>query len=260
VTRLGESTPRPVDVRLVAATNADLPAAVRAGTFRADLYARLNPAARLLIPPLRERTEDLAELMSHLLTRAFSRAPHAALLAEYTSTAGLSPAAGVTWSFGRAPHQANEVTFAYSSASWRALRGHGWPGNVRELDHLVTTVAVFALADALAAAEAGRAAEATARVVPVPSKLVRELLGAPSAALAGPGRLIIEVQPAPTLHVLSRRIESQVLRLTFDDSGGNFSAMAARLLDGDAAANARRVRLRFNQLGLRVRQGQGRKK
>jgi len=259
VTRLGESTPRPVDVRLVAATNADLPAAVRAGTFRADLYARLNPAARMLIPPLRERTQDLAELMSHLLARAFSRAPHATLLAEYTSAAGLPPAGGVALSFGRAPHDGKDVTFALSSASWRALRAHGWPGNVRELDHLVTTVAVFALADALAAVEAGRAAEATARVVPVPSKLVRDLLAAPGAALAGPGRVTIDLHPAPTLHALSRRIESQVLRLTFDDSGGDFSAMAARLLDGDAAANARRVRLRFNQLGMRVRRGPGRR-
>ncbi|HEX4459953.1 MAG TPA: sigma-54-dependent Fis family transcriptional regulator [Polyangia bacterium] len=55
VTRLGEARARPVDVKLVAATNADLPAVVAAGSFRADLYARLNPAARLTLPPLRAR-------------------------------------------------------------------------------------------------------------------------------------------------------------------------------------------------------------
>src|SRR5690606_18609338 len=62
ITRLGESAPRGVDVKVVAATNADLEAKVREGTFRADLYARLNPAARLVLPPLRERMGDLPEL------------------------------------------------------------------------------------------------------------------------------------------------------------------------------------------------------
>ncbi|MEZ4340751.1 MAG: sigma 54-interacting transcriptional regulator, partial [Sandaracinaceae bacterium] len=63
ITRLGESTPRAVDVKVIAATNANLEAKVRDGSFRADLYARLNPAARLSLPPLRERLGDLPELM-----------------------------------------------------------------------------------------------------------------------------------------------------------------------------------------------------
>lgn len=86
VTRLGETSARPVDVRLVAATNADLAAAVRAGGFRADLFARLNPAARLLVPPLRLRTEDLPELMTALLAWSFAGGLNAGLLAEYRST------------------------------------------------------------------------------------------------------------------------------------------------------------------------------
>jgi hypothetical protein len=68
----------------------------------------------------------------------------------------------------------------------------------------------------------------------------------------GPGRVVVDVQPAPTLHAQSRRIEAQIFQLAYDECGGDFAAMAARLLDGDAAANARRVRLRWNQLGLRV--------
>ena len=261
VTRLGETAPRPVDVRLVAATNADLPAAVRAGTFRADLYARLNPAARMLVPPLRERTDDLPELMSHLLARAFVGAPNATLLAEYLSAARVVGSGGVELSVGRPPHDPGNVTFALSGASMRSFRDHAWPGNLRELDHLVSTAAVFALADALAAVEAGRTTEATAKVVPIPTKLVRDLLAAPDTTVrAGAGRLTIEVRPAPTLHALSRQIEAQVLRRAFDDDRGDFQAMASRLLDGDAAVNARRVRLRFNQLGLRVRRDAGRKK
>lgn len=260
VTRLGETSPRPVDVRLVAATNADLPAAVRAGAFRADLYARLNPAARMVVPPLRERMDDLPELISHLLVRAFASAPNATLLAEYVSAARLDGCRGVALSIGRAPNHPTHLSFALPSASLRALRAHSWQGNVRELDHLVSTVAVLTLADALAAVEAGRAGLATLGVLPVPTKLLRELLGAPDAtAPAGEARLAVELRPAPTLHALSRNIESQVLRQVFEDRQGDFQAMAARLLVGDAAANARRVRLRFNQLGLRVRRAGGRK-
>ncbi|HJK91964.1 MAG TPA: sigma 54-interacting transcriptional regulator, partial [Polyangiaceae bacterium LLY-WYZ-15_(1-7)] len=73
VTRLGENRPRPVDVKLVAATHADLEAAVREGSFRADLYARLNPAARLVLPPLRERVEDLEALARVFVERLFAR-------------------------------------------------------------------------------------------------------------------------------------------------------------------------------------------
>jgi hypothetical protein len=71
--------------------------------------------------------------------------------------------------------------------------------------------------------------------------------------------MAIDMQPAPTLHALSRRIESQVFRQAFLESGGDFQTLAARFLEGNAATNARRVRLRFNQLGLRVRRGAGRK-
>jgi len=125
---------------------------------------------------------------------------------------------------------------------------------------VVTTAAVFALADALAAVEAGRATGDAAPLLPLPPKLVRELIALPGAAgAAGHGRVLVDVAPAPTLHVLSRRIEAQIFRLAYDESGGDFAAMAARLLDGDAASNARRVRLRFNQLGLRARKA-GKKK
>ena len=260
VTRLGETTPRPVDVRLIAATNADLAAAARAGSFRADLYARLNPAARLLMPPLRERIDDLPELMAALLARAFASGPSAALLAEYTSATRIDGVTGVHLAIGQATPAPTSVTVSLASASYRALRAHAFSGNVRELDHLVTTAASFALADALAAAEVGRTDAETARVLPISSRLVRDLLRLPDgAAPAGPGRLTVDLEPAPTLHALSRRIESQVFRQTYLETGGDFQALATRLLVGDAAVNARRVRLRFNQLGLRVGRSPGRK-
>ncbi len=93
VTRLGERTPRDVDVKLIAATNADLREEVQAGRFRADLYARLNPAARLRVPPLRERREDIAALMQRALDETFEHDEDRRLLARYADRAGVPTAA-----------------------------------------------------------------------------------------------------------------------------------------------------------------------
>ena len=72
--RLGESTPRQADVRILAATNADLEARVAEGRFREDLFYRLN-VIRLTIPPLRERPEDILPLARDFLAH-FGRANH----------------------------------------------------------------------------------------------------------------------------------------------------------------------------------------
>jgi NtrC-family two-component system response regulator AlgB len=109
--RLGESTSRRVDVRLVAATNHDLEAAMKEGTFREDLYYRLN-GVRLRLPPLRERPGDVPLLIEHFTARAAER-------------------------YGVAPPEV-------SLEALRALRAHRWPGNVRELEHVVERMVVLA--------------------------------------------------------------------------------------------------------------------
>jgi DNA-binding NtrC family response regulator len=152
------------------------------------------------------------------------------------------------------------VTFSLAAGLVRELRAHGWPGNVRELDHLITTSAVFTLADALAAVKAGRGDAATAALLPISAKLVRELLVPAGAARIERGELAIALAPAPTLHALSRAVEIQLFTRAYREAGGDFEAVARRFLQGDAATNARRVRLRFNQLGLRVRGGRSGKK
>ena len=104
VRRLGATASRQVNVRIIAATNADLAAAVRAGRFREDLYYRLN-VVTLTIPPLRDRGEDVIRLAEFFL-RKFSR--------EY----GLP-----------------EPTLTVEAR--RRLQGHSWPGNVRELRNTI---------------------------------------------------------------------------------------------------------------------------
>ncbi len=300
VTRLGESTPRPVDVKVLAATNTDLDDAVRRGDFRADLHARLNPAARLRLPPLRERIADLPELARAFVQRAFAAGADRALLARYLELAHLAPPTPhratrpdaqspepphAELAIGRPPPgPARGVVFVLAPASLRALAAHPFSGNVRELELLLRTAAVSALSDALSALESrpanSRAASTPARkpgaldparVIPLPARLVRELLATAHAParipFSGTQHMIhhnaeipssnpthaLRVRPGDTAHAVAADLERQLYERLYAETNGDFAAMARTLLNGDATKNARRVRLRFNQLGLRVR-------
>jgi DNA-binding NtrC family response regulator len=114
IQRVGETKTRKIDVRIIAATNRDLVAAVRAGTFREDLFYRLAVLV-LRIPPLRERPEDVLPLAQHFLARLNERAADI----PGAQRKQLSPSA---------------KKFAES---------YPWPGNVRELQN--TLARVFAL-------------------------------------------------------------------------------------------------------------------
>jgi len=120
VVQLGEIRPvgsdesRAVDVRLVAATHQDLETRVANGSFRQDLYYRLN-VVPIVVPPLRERLDDVPILAEHFLAAARARNPH-------------SPVARF----------APEVV--------TTLARYAWPGNVRELENLIERLVVVATA------------------------------------------------------------------------------------------------------------------
>src|SRR5579863_999051 len=102
--RLGSNVTRHIDVRVIAATNQDLRAALEQGTFREDLYYRLN-VVPMNIPPLRERKQDIAYLANHFVKKL---APDVGCQVESISEAGM------------------EKLLAYH-----------WPGNVRELENVI---------------------------------------------------------------------------------------------------------------------------
>ena len=104
VRRLGENTPRLVDVRVIAATHRDLQALVADGRFRGDLYYRLN-VVQLELPALRERSEDVGLLASYFLERAARRTGRKAL--------------------------------RFAPEAVALLARHEWPGNVRELENAI---------------------------------------------------------------------------------------------------------------------------
>ncbi|HEU4371050.1 MAG TPA: sigma-54 dependent transcriptional regulator [Methylomirabilota bacterium] len=139
VRRVGGNDEIPVDVRIVAATNRDLRKLVEEGTFREDLYYRLN-VVTITVPPLRERSSDVPLLARHFLDKY-------------------------------APTGSRAVT-GFADETLALLCAYAWPGNVRELEHAVEravalSTAALILPDDLPAevrAAAGRAARPAARL------------------------------------------------------------------------------------------------
>ena len=104
IIRVGETRPRSINVRLVAATNRNLSKEVQAGKFRADLFFRLN-VVPILIPALRDRVEDVEPIARHLLAR-FSR-------------------------------ENGGVARGFEPEALSKLRQYSWPGNVREMRNVM---------------------------------------------------------------------------------------------------------------------------
>ncbi len=106
--RVGENVTRKVDVRVVAATNKKLADSLKGGSFREDIYYRIN-AVRIILPPLRERPEDILLLIHHFLKK-------------------FSP----------------QVDIDVDTEALQILISHSWPGNVRELENVMERAVLLA--------------------------------------------------------------------------------------------------------------------
>src|SRR3954462_1126091 len=111
VVPVGDTHPRPVDARIVAASNQDLEKMIADGQFREDLLFRLN-VVMLQLPPLRQRKEDIPLLVQHFLDK-------------YTK-------------------QMNKRVDGLTNGAMRALLNHTWRGNVRELENVIERAVIFA--------------------------------------------------------------------------------------------------------------------
>jgi DNA-binding NtrC family response regulator len=262
LTRVGDTRERKVDVKLVVATNEDLGELVAAGRFRADLYMRLNPAATVALPALRQRRMDLERLLAFCIERLVAEAPVQELLAEYRARHGL-PAVdgpiGVRLSMGGSlpPPQPRGIVLLLPERSVRLLRRHSWPGNLREFSMTVENAVGLSLAEAIeAGARPGPRGEGERPdVVQVRPKLLRDLLRAVRLPEDGDDagvRMELRVRPHEGLNKVAVDVERQYFTRLYLDEKGDFAAMASLLL-GDPEG-ARKVQLRFNQLGLKVRQ------
>jgi two-component system response regulator PilR (NtrC family) len=111
VVPVGDTHPRPVDVRIIAASNQDLEKMVEERLFREDLLFRLN-VVKLQLPPLRQRKEDIPLLVHHFLTK-------------YTQ-------------------EMNKKVSGITNGAMRAMLSHHWRGNIRELENVIERAVIFA--------------------------------------------------------------------------------------------------------------------
>jgi len=136
VTRLGSRTATPIDVRVIAATNVDLHAAIAAKRFREDLYFRLN-VATVILPPLRERSAGLPSLIQHFLKLYGDRLGRPNLRIDPEALVQLSR--------------------------------HRWPGNVRELENVIHNAVLLAQGEMIETADLRIAAPAADRAPDAPA-------------------------------------------------------------------------------------------
>jgi propionate catabolism operon transcriptional regulator len=199
VVRLGSTEPTRVDIRVVAATHRALTEGVETGSFRADLYYRLNILS-IALPPLRERPNDLLPLAAELLRQAAAREPRLAARVPDVVTA--------------------ERVLAGLGGS---LRRYAWPGNVRELQNVIERIAVE-LADVDIGAQTDTSAGAQADSATV---VTREML-----RTVAPEIVEAHARPAKpaalTLRERSRHVEADQIR----------AALAAHDGDRDAVCDA----------------------
>ncbi|KAG0162687.1 hypothetical protein DFQ30_001504 [Apophysomyces sp. BC1015] len=191
VVRLGSTEPVRVDIRVIAATHHSLTDGIDAGTFRADLYYRLNILS-IGLPSLRERPEDVMPLAAELLLQAVRREARLAARVPDASVAArvLAPVA--------AP-----------------LCAYRWPGNVRELQNVIERIAVE-LADTDAGGDVGGDVALTDAVL---RTIAPELFDAPAGALAS----------TPTLRERRRHVEADEIRVALAAHHGDRNAVCKAL-------------------------------
>lgn len=202
IQRLGEDTPRKVNVRVIAATNRHLPESVREGHFRADLYHRLS-VYPVRIPPLRERGRDVLVLAGHFLELNRTRL-------------------GVR-------------SLRLSADSEQSLCRYSWPGNVRELEHVISRAAIKALSRG-AAREDIITLEPELLDLALGSVNVCALDGQQLEEMPRLGmvKLAINNDSPPSLQLATSQAQRQAIDSALAYSKGNW-AKAARVLEVDSS-------------------------
>jgi PAS domain S-box-containing protein len=187
--RVGSNHPIPVDVRLIAATNRDLPAAVAAGTFRQDLFYRLH-VVPIVVPPLRERAADIPLLVEYFVGR-------------YAKAAGK-----------KIRHIGRQTL--------EQLTAYGWPGNIRELQNVVERAVILGETDTFFVDESWLKRESAE------SRQPREGLSTPSDREVGMieaaivdchGRISGPSGAAAKLGIPRQTLESKIRRLKISKYG-----------------------------------------
>ena len=227
-TTVGGRTPIRTNVRIVAATNKDLRYSIQQGSFREDLFFRLN-VVPLRLPPLRERTEDIPDLIRHFFVRA---------VADGLSLKSLDPGA------------------------MDRLRRYPWPGNIRELENLARRLAALypqdVISESLIETELGFSAPLQSALAPVSAgpSANRSAGGHADSDFASAMETHVgalfrsfgdELPPVGLYHRLLRELEAPLISATLATTRGN-QIKAAEVL----GLNRNTLRKKIRDLDLRT--------
>ena len=197
--RIGDTHTIKVDVRVVGATNSDLQRMVSEGTFREDLFYRLN-IIPIHLPPLRERKEDIPLLVQHFLKKFSAPEPHRASASEARAH-----------DFAHRAGEPNPKSMSVSQQALRALMAYPWPGNVRQLENAI---------ERAVALSGGRTQIETADLTP-DIQQASHAAAAPEVALPEGG---IDFE------AYINRVEHGLIRRALEKTGGN-KGQASKLLN-----------------------------
>ena len=186
--RVGSNDPVSVNVRLIAATNRDLPAAVAAGTFRQDLFYRLN-VVPIAVPPLRERVDDISLLVEHFV--------------------------------GRFATAAGKTIRHIGKATLEQLKRYPWPGNIRELQNIVERAVILSERDTFVVEESWLKAESaeSSQKRGLSALKHREVEMIESALAETHGRISGPSGAAAKLGIARQTLEWKIRRLGIDRYG-----------------------------------------
>ena len=181
ITRVGSRTPRPINARIIAATNIDLQAACANGAFRKDLLFRLE-VATVSLRPLRSRKQDIQPMALHFLAQYCSRF--------------------------------NRSTQAFTQAALKRLVDYEWPGNVRELDNVIHRAVLLTAGSTIDEADLGINDPGES---PAPTNLNDRVDASHETAL----RMVVDRWISGNEPELLQRFTTTVVQAGFDAAGGN---------------------------------------
>ncbi|MBN2465479.1 sigma 54-interacting transcriptional regulator [candidate division WOR-3 bacterium] len=192
---LGSTRPEKTDARVMVATNKDLASLVRQGSFRDDLYYRVN-VIRIELPPLRRRKEDIPLIVEHFIAR-FNRLQR-----------GLPPLSSDE--NGGCTRPARSAITGVSVEALSLLMAYDWPGNVRELENVIERAFVLCSAGQIG-------------IEHLPVELTARAVASRHPSIS------LSLDSASTIRKARELLEAETIRKAIDKAGGNRSAAAKEL-------------------------------
>ena len=247
-----------VDVKVVTATHLDLAKEVEAGRFRFDLFMRLAPAIAIVLPTLAERREDLGDLVKMLISKLASGDEMKPYIQDYAQRCHTDPVVRVD--FGDGLGSTNDaITIRFTKATRELFENYSWPGNTRELETILDALFMKTVYDA-------QQGQLLSKTLEIDHYFALSLLGAiaksDGTVQAGHAAVAqadwVPSGPYSGFPDLRQKLERAFLCHAYEQAEGSMDQLALSLFGDNSEKTRHKIAIRFNQLGISLRQMRGR--